>query len=98
MLKKFPLDKINGTKNALCFLSRAHDSFIFNSQFLYYIMCGIFHFRFRLVFIKLYYFCSTKSVDSWTLKHHNSFQNKNKRKAIHSFVWTPLVFNLQQEA
>ena len=32
MLKRFPLDKISGTKNALFFLSRApiHHSFIFN--------------------------------------------------------------------
>ena len=37
MLKKFPSDKINGTKNALFFLSRAptHHCFTFNLQFLY---------------------------------------------------------------
>ena len=37
MLKKFPLDKINGTKDALFFLSRAptHHSFTFNLRFLY---------------------------------------------------------------
>ena len=37
MLKKFPLEKINGTKNALFFLSRAptHHSFIFNLRLLY---------------------------------------------------------------
>ena len=37
MLKKFPSDKINGTKNALFFLSRAptHHSFPFNLRFLY---------------------------------------------------------------
>ena len=36
MLKKFPSDKINGTKNALFFLSQApiHHSFTFNLQFL----------------------------------------------------------------
>ena len=34
MLKKFPSDKIHGTKNALLFLSRApaHQSFTFNSE------------------------------------------------------------------
>ena len=64
MLKKFPSDKINVTKNALFFLSRAltHHSFTFNSQFLYElkhmvylskIVCGIFHFRFLLIFIKI---------------------------------------------
>ena len=65
MLKKFHPDKLNVTKNALFFLSRAsaHHGFTFNSQFLYElkhmvhlskIVCGIFHFRFRPIFIKLY--------------------------------------------
>ena len=54
MLKKFPSDKINGTKNALFFLTEAptHDSFTFNLQFLYgkcnvrlsKTVCGIFYF------------------------------------------------------
>ena len=55
MLKKIPSDKINGTKNALFFLSRAptHHSFTFNFRFLYEIkqkvrlsktVCGIFRF------------------------------------------------------
>ena len=37
MLKKIPSDKINGTKNALFFLSRAptYHSFSFNLRFLY---------------------------------------------------------------
>ena len=37
MLKKFPLDKINGTKNALFFLLRASTdhSFTFYLRFLY---------------------------------------------------------------
>ena len=37
MLKKFPSDKINGTKNALFFLSPApiHYGFTFNLRFLY---------------------------------------------------------------
>ena len=75
MLKKFPSDKINITKNTLFFLSRAptHYSFTFNSQFLYELkrmvhlsktVCGIFHFRFRLVFIKGYIFVQQKA---WTL-------------------------------
>ena len=39
MLKKFPSAKINGTKNALSFLSRVptSHSFNFNSRFLYYL-------------------------------------------------------------
>ena len=37
MLKKFPSDKINGTKNDLFFLPQAppHHSFTFNLRFLY---------------------------------------------------------------
>ena len=36
-------------------------------------------------------------MDSLTLKHHNSFQNQNNRKATHSFAPRRLIFNLQQE-
>ena len=67
MLIKYPSYKINGAKNALFFLSRApaHHSFTFNLRFLYELkhkvhlsktLCGIFHFRFRFVFIKFYIF------------------------------------------
>ena len=67
MLKKFPSDKINGTKNALFFLSQAqtHHSFTFNLRFLYELkhkVClsktvyEIFHFGFPFVFIKVYIF------------------------------------------
>ena len=65
MLKKFPSNKISSTENVLLFLSRAqtHHSFTFNLGFLYELkqkarlcktVCGIFHFRFRFVFIKVY--------------------------------------------
>ena len=75
MLKKSSSDKINVTKNALFFLSRAptHQSFTFNLQFLYELkhkthlsknMRGTFHFRFRLGFIKGYIFLQQKA---WTL-------------------------------
>ena len=84
MLKKFPSEKINVTKIALFFLSGApsHHSFTVNSQFLYYLkhklhlsktLHGISHFRFRLAFTKVYIFVQQKA---WTLKCHNSFQNK----------------------
>ena len=67
MLKNFPPDKINGTKNALFFLSQAptHHSFTFSFAVLYevkhkahisQIVCGIFYFRFRFAFIKIYIF------------------------------------------
>ena len=36
-------------------------------------------------------------MDSLTLKRHNSFQNKNKGKATHSFTSRHLIFKLQQE-
>ena len=36
-------------------------------------------------------------MDSLTLKLHDSFQNKNNRKATHSFPLRPQTFKLQQE-
>ena len=71
-LKKFPSDKENVTKNALFFLSRTpnHHSFTFNSRILYELKHKvhlfksewvIFHFWFRLVFIKVYIFVQQKA-------------------------------------
>ena len=75
MLKKIPSDKINGTKNALFFLSRApsHHNFNFNLQFLYdwstsfisKTVCWIFYFRFRFVFAKLYIFVQQNAWTFW---------------------------------
>ena len=75
MLKKFPSDKINGTKNALFFLSQPpiHHSFTFNLRFLYELehnvrlsktVCGVFHFQFCFVFIKVYILVQQ---NAWTL-------------------------------
>ena len=75
MLKKIPSDKINGIRNVLFFLSRAptHHSFTFNLRVLYELkhkvrlsktVCGIFHFRFCSVFIKVYIFVQQ---NAWTL-------------------------------
>ena len=75
MFKKISSDKINVTKNALFFLSRAqtHHSFTFNLRFLYELkrkvrlsktVCGIFHFQFRFVLIKLYIFVQQ---NAWTI-------------------------------
>ena len=61
MLKNFFAQKVQ--KNALFFISQAptHHSFTLNLQFLYQLgrkvrlfktVCGIFHFRFRFVFIQ----------------------------------------------
>ena len=74
MLKKIPSDKINDTKYALFFLSRAptHHSFTFNLRFLDEVkhkvcfsetVCRISHFRFRFVFIKAYIFVQQ---NAWT--------------------------------
>ena len=69
-------------------------------------VCGIFHFRFRFVFIKVYIFVQPRMLkkhglfDSDNLiiwLFENLFQNKNNRKAIHSFAPRPLIFKLQQE-
>ena len=68
------------------FLSQAptHHSFSFNLQFLYALkykvrlsktVCGIFDFRFRLIFIKVYIFVQQNAWTLLTLKRHNSFQN-----------------------
>ena len=75
MFKKLPSYKISGTKNERILLSRAptHYSFTFNLQVLHELkhmvhlsetVYRIFHFRFRLVFIKLYIFVQQKA---WTL-------------------------------
>ena len=75
MLQKFPSDKINSAKNAVFYLSQAptHHSFTFNLWFFYElkhkvclseIVCGIFHFQFRFIFINVYIFVQQKS---WTL-------------------------------
>ena len=67
MLRKFPSNKISGTKNALFFLLRApaHYSFTFNLRFLYELkhkvilfktVFEIFHFRCRFGLIKVYIF------------------------------------------
>ena len=75
MLKRFPSDKISATNNNLFSLSQAptHQSFIFNLPFLYELkrkvrlsktVCGIFHFRFRFIFIKFYIFVQQ---NAWTL-------------------------------
>ena len=75
MSKKIPLRKINGTRNALVFHSRAptHHSFTFNFRFLYELkhkmrlfgtVLKIFHCQFLFVFIKAYIFAQQ---NAWTL-------------------------------
>ena len=74
MTKKFSLDKINGTKNALFLLSRPPThQFYFNLRSLYEqkhkvslhkTVCGIFHFQVRFVFIKV---CIFAQQNAWSL-------------------------------
>ena len=66
MLKKFPSDEINGIKRDLFFWrAPTHHSFTFDLRFFYELnhkvrfsktVCRIFHFRLRLVFLKVYIF------------------------------------------
>ena len=75
-VRKFPSDKISGTENERKFflsLAQTHHSFNFNLRLLYELkhkvrlsktVCGIFHFRFRFVFIKDYIFVQQ---NAWTL-------------------------------
>ena len=76
MLKKFSLDKINDTKNALFFLLQAptNHSFTFDLRFFYELkhkvcLCKnvfrIFNLRFRFVFIKLYIFAQQNAWILW---------------------------------
>ena len=75
MLKKFLSGEINGTKDALFLPSRTptHHSFTFNLIFLYELthmvrlsktVCGIFHFQFHFIVIKVYIF---DQQNAWTL-------------------------------
>ena len=102
ILKKLPSDKINGRKNTLFFLRQLITRFL-NLRSLNELkhkvrlsktVCGIFHFWFRFVFI---IFCSTKCMDSLTLKRRNSFQNQNNRKSTISFAPRRPIFKFQQE-
>ena len=107
MLKKISLRQYKRYRKCPLF-SRAptHHSFTFNLRFLYELkhkfglsktICGIFHVQFSFIFIKVYFFCSKKCMDSLTLTCHNSSQRYNNRKITHSFAPRPLIFKLQQQ-
>ena len=49
------------------------------------------------IMICLSIFFSAKRMNSMTLKHHNSFQNKNNRKTTHTVLLPNLNKKLQQE-
>ena len=82
ILLKIPYDKINVTKNALFFLSQppTHHSFNFIWGFLCKLkhkshllenVCGVYHFKFHLVFIKVYFFVQQKAWTCWLLNPLN---------------------------
>ena len=93
MLKKTPSDKINDTKYALFFLSRAptHHSFTFNLRFSLRLFVGFLIFD-SVSFLLKFIFLFNKMHG-----RHNSFQNENNKKATHRFVSRLLIFKLQQE-
>ena len=104
MLQKFHSDKINGTKNALFFLSRAlTNQFTINSRFYYELkhmfislkLCvGFFIFDFVSFLLSIFLF-NKKHGLFWLSQVIISF--KIKIKALHSFGPRPLIFKLQQE-
>ena len=50
-----------------------------------------------LFFLSRLCFCLTEIIDVLTLKRHNLFQNKNNRKATHSFAPTPQILKFKQD-
>ena len=56
-----------------------------------------FPFSIKFRFYWSLYLCSTKCMDSLTLKRHDSIQNPKSRKATHIFAPKPLLFKLQEE-
>ena len=53
---------------------------------------------FNSVYILIkFIFLFNKSMDSFTLKRRNSFQNKNNRKATYGFALRSLIFKLWHE-
>ena len=89
MLQKFPLDKINVTKIAPLFPSRAPtNGLLYKLKYIVHLsktVCGI-SILIPSRFYQTLYFCSTKSMNSLTLHRLNSYQKKNDRKATHSFA------------
>ena len=79
MLKEFPSDKANVTKNAFFFLWRAptRHNVTLNSQFLRELkrkvrlskkVCGVFQFCFRFILIKFYIFVNKKNCGIFGFK------------------------------
>ena len=74
------------------------DSYMsWSTRFVSLKLCVGFPFSIPFCFYQSLYLCWTKYMDSLTLKRHNSFQNKNNRKATHSFAPRSLSSKLQQK-
>ena len=110
MLKTFSLYKRNVTKNKHSFFSFASFNSItvllficslytrWSARFISLKLCVRFSiFDSASFLLKFILFCSIKSMESWTSKRHNFFQNKDNRKATRSFASRSLIFKLQQE-
>ena len=108
ILRRFPSKKIKVTKKCPLFFFRKlqlitallsiHDSYTsWSTRFISLKLCvefSIFDFVwFLLKFICLF----AKSMESMSLKRHNSFKNENNRKATHSVAPRILIFKLQQK-
>ena len=107
IFKKFPSDKISRTKNTLFILSWAptFHGFSFNLWFLYELkhkiclsktLYWIFHFRFRSVLIKVYFFVEHNAWTLWLKNVIIPFKIKIIGKTTHSLAFTPLIFKLQK--
>ena len=82
-------------------LAPAHHIFSFNLRFLHEMkqnFCLAESVKGFSIFdsvLLLLYLCSTKSMDSLSLKCHNAFQNQNNTKATIGFAPKPLIFRLK---
>ena len=98
-VKKFSSDKIKLQKMHSVFFRESNsvlllirDSYTsWGTRFISLKVCMVFS------IFKSLCFCSTKNMDSLTLKRHNSRKNKNNRKAAHSFASRSLTFKLQEK-
>ena len=80
MFKKLLSNKIKiiffGKLHLITILLLIFDSYIsWSTKLIFLKFCVGFSIFDSVSFLLSFYFCPTKSIDSWTLKRHNSFQN-----------------------
>ena len=95
MLKKFFLDKINGTNMTSFLFCKLH---LITALLLicYSYMSWSTEFVFRKLGFSIIFFFN-KMHGLLTLKRHNSIQTWNNWKATHVFALRPMIFKLLQE-